>query len=87
MDFFGQPFFFRLPDGRRDRRTWQGLFFTVIISLAIIFYASIQFINLIKYGDNTIMVSQKDSYFDSNFEFTTDNGLMVAFGLTAYDNN
>ena len=58
-----------------------------MISLAIIFYASIQFINLIEYGDNTIMVSSRDSHFGSDFEFMTKNGLQIAFGLTAYDGN
>ena len=61
--------------------------FTVVISLAILFYASIQFIKLVEYGDNTIMVSSRDSYFGPEFEFTTENGLMMAFGITAYDGN
>lgn len=39
------------------------------------------------YGSNTIMVSTRDSYFDTEFEFTTEQGLMIAFGLTAYDDN
>ena len=33
------------------------------------------------------MVSSRDSFFGSDFEFSTSNGLMVAFGLTAYDSN
>ena len=33
------------------------------------------------------MVSTRDSFFDTDFEFTTDTGLMIAFGLTAYDDN
>ena len=33
------------------------------------------------------MVSQRDSFFDTDFEFDTNNGLMIAFGLTAYDDN
>ena len=32
------------------------------------------------------MVSLRDSYIDDNFVFSTDEGLMIAFGLTAYDN-
>ena len=46
-----------------------------------------QFIKLIEFGDNTIMVSERDSYFDESFSFTTDDGLMLAFALTAYDEN
>ena len=44
-----------------------------------------QFVKLISYGDNTIMISNMDSYFQAEWEFTTDDGLMMAFGLTAYD--
>ena len=33
------------------------------------------------------MVSVRDSHFDSSFEFTTNEGMMLAFGLTAYDDN
>lgn len=33
------------------------------------------------------MVSTRDSYFDTDFEFNSDDGLMIAFGLTAYDDN
>ena len=58
-----------------------------MVALAIGFYASIQFINLITYGSNTIMVSSRDSHFDTEYEFGTKDGLMIAFGLTAYDDN
>ena len=87
MDQFGQPFFFRLPDGRRDKRTWQGLCFSVIVAIAICLYAMGQFLNLVTYGSNTIMVSSRDSFFDTEFEFKTDDGLMIAFGLATYDEN
>ena len=33
------------------------------------------------------MVSVRDSHFDSDYEFTTDQGFAVAFALTAYDDN
>ena len=33
------------------------------------------------------MVSVRDSHFDSSYEFTSDEGMMLAFGLTAYDDN
>ena len=57
LDQFGQPFYFRLPDGRRDKRTFQGLVFTVIISIAICSYSILQFLSLINYNGTTIMVS------------------------------
>ncbi len=33
------------------------------------------------------MVSERDNYFDTDFEMTTQDGLMLAFGITAYDEN
>ena len=87
LDQFGTPFAFRLPDGRRDKRSWQGVCFSIVVAIAIFFYAAIQFEKLINYGSTTIMVSSRDAYFDTDFEFTTDDGLMIAFGLTAYDDN
>ena len=33
------------------------------------------------------MPSTQDSYFDSDFKFKTEDGMMIAFGLTAYDND
>ena len=58
-----------------------------IVAIAICFYALGQFLNLVTYGSNTIMVSSRDSFFDTEFEFQTDDGLMIAFGLATYDEN
>ena len=33
------------------------------------------------------MVSMRDAYFDTDHELTTDEGLQIAFGITAYDDN
>jgi hypothetical protein len=33
------------------------------------------------------MVSARDSFFPTDFEFNTDDGLQMAFGLTAYDDD
>ena len=42
---------------------------------------------LVSYGENTVMVSPRDNFFDTNFEFTTNDGLMLAFALTGFDDN
>ena len=44
-----------------------------------------QFLRLQEYGEPSIMVSVRDSHFDSEFELTTDDGLMIAFGITDFD--
>ena len=54
--------------------------------MIILSYASIKFVHLISYGSNTIMLSTQDSYFDSDFKIKEDD-MMIAFGLTAYDND
>ena len=33
------------------------------------------------------MVNTRDSFFATDYEYTTDDGVMIAFGLTAYDEN
>ena len=33
------------------------------------------------------MVSVREAYYDTDHEFTEDDDLMIAFGITAYDSN
>lgn len=33
------------------------------------------------------MVSKRDSFFETDFEFRTEDGLQIAFGITSYDDN
>ena len=33
------------------------------------------------------MISLRDTEFSSDDEFTSEDGMMIAFGITAYDNN
>ena len=42
---------------------------------------------LIHFGDTSVQVSTQDNFFETDFEFTTEDGLMIAFGITAYDDN
>ena len=44
-----------------------------------------QCIKLVDFGENTIMMSLRDNFFPTNFEMTADDGLMLAFGITTYD--
>ena len=44
-----------------------------------------QFLKLIDFGENTTMVSLRDNFFPTDFEATGDDGLMLAFGITTYD--
>ena len=88
LDFFGTPFQFRLPHGGKTKRSWQGACSTILIGVALVWYAVNQLIKLIYFKNNTIMVSTQDSFFGPEYEFSTQNdGLMLAFALTNYEND
>ena len=70
LDGFGQSFQFMLPDGHKTKKSLAGLFFTVIMIFIIIWYALMQIIRLTDFGEPSIMVSERDSYFTAEFELT-----------------
>ena len=58
----------------------------MVMVFIIIWYFLMQMIRLYEYGEPSIMVTVRDSYFDSDFELNTEEqGFMVAFGLSAFD--
>lgn len=58
---------------------------TLILVLTCIFYGAMQSIKLLTFDETDVMISARDSYFDSNFEYSEN--LNYAFGITAYDSN
>ena len=46
-----------------------------------------QLMKLLEFDDPSIMVSNRDAYFDTDYEFNTETGLQIAFAITAYDSN
>ena len=87
LDRFGEQFTFLMPDGNKSKKTFQGCLVTLIASLILIFYAGLQLLRLTGFKEPQIMLSVRDSYYGTDFEFTSDDGLMIAFGLTQYDSN
>ena len=85
LDGFGQSFQFLLPDGQKTKKSLAGLFLTVTMIFLLIWYSLMQIIRLTEYGEPSIMVSERDSHFTAEFELTSEEGFMVAFGITAYD--
>jgi len=65
----------------------QGFGVTLLVSIAIIGYSTLKFLSLVDFGETNIMVFTKESFFVTEDQFTTDDGLMIAFGITAYDEN
>lgn len=58
---------------------------TITLVFCLMFYGLMQAMKLVTYDDTDVMLSQRDSYFDSDFILS--DGLWFAFGLTAFDNN
>ena len=56
---------------------------TFILVVAICFYGALQSIKLLTFDETDVMVSQRDSFYSSDFTYS--NGLAFAFGVTAYD--
>ena len=67
LDAFGEPFMFLLPEGQKTKQSWSGLITTVICVTVVIFYGLMQLFKLLEFGEPTIMVSVRDSYYDTDF--------------------
>lgn len=53
----------------------------------IAIYGIMQYMRLIKHQEPDIMVSVMDSHFESDHTFKDTDGLMLAFAITAFDEN
>ena len=58
---------------------------TILLLLMLAFYGTMQSVKLFEYDETDVMVSSRDSFFTTDFTYSE--GLMYAFGLTAYDDN
>ena len=67
-------------------RTWLGFGLSFFILSVLIVYASMKAIKVRSYGDTKIYESKRDSFFDEEFIWSSDDEMQFAFGLTAYDN-
>ena len=85
FDAFAAPFTFILPNGKAAFRSCKGCTMTILLLLILLFYGAMQSINLFTFDETDVMVSQRDAYFDADQIFSE--GLMYAFGITAYDSN
>ena len=87
LDCFGAEFNFNLPEEGYKIRTCSGMVVTFCVLIIIIFYGTMQFLRLMNTEQPSVMISVRDHYFDVDDEFTSDEGLMLAFGITAFDIN
>lgn len=84
-DAYGPSFNFWMPGGRQSNNTYCGLCMTVLLVICLIFYGTVMAHKLFAFDETDIMISSRDAFFDTDFEFSED--LMYAFGITAYDSN
>ena len=83
-DAFAQPFNFLIPpEEGKAFRSCKGCSMTIVLVVALSFYGAMQSIKLFTFDETDIMVSQRDAYFDKDYVYS--DGLMYAFGLSAYD--
>ena len=89
VDQFGESFSFKLPNGKETHRTWLGFVVSFFIFGVLAVYSSMKGAKVTGYGDSQIIQSVKDSFFDAEFKWTSDDehGMQFAFGITAYDSN
>ena len=77
-----------MPGGQAaSKKTFTGCFVSLLAFLILFFYSGLQYQRLVRFEEPQIMTSTRDSYFSTDYEFTTEDGLMIAFGLTSYDGN
>jgi len=86
-DAFGETFSFTLPNGKEKYTTWCGLIFTATIYIVLIVYGQMKLGKVIGWGDSAVVESREDSYFNSSFVWSSDEGMQFAFGITSYDGN
>lgn len=70
LDCFGVDFRFNLPNGDHKKRSFVGVFTTLIAVFLILFYGTVQFLRLIGREQPDVMVSVRDNYFGLADEFT-----------------
>ena len=87
LDQFGTTFRFKLPASKDNFKTGLGSAFTILLTLLLIFYGSLQMQRLVKFEETVVTMSVRDSHYTPDDTITTEDGLKFAFAITAYDSN
>ena len=59
-DLFEDKIQLMLPDGKASYQTWKGCFFSIIVAISLIFFASAQYIKMVAKDDTDVMISKRD---------------------------
>ena len=75
-----------MPDHRDRYRTMLGSFLTVLTFILCLSYGSYKITDLLDYKDFTLFRFEKENYYEMRDTLTSKNGLMIAAGISGYDN-
>ena len=80
---FAEEYRFKLPGGKDAHASCYGCLLTIFLVFFCLSYAAMQSIKLLTFDETDVMLSSRDSYFNTNHTYSE--GLAVAFGITEYD--
>ena len=86
-DQFDETFFMKIKDDQESLQSWMGSFLTIFSSLIVIGFIYTKFVAWENQADIDIITLIKDSHFDYNEKFSSEQGLFVAAALTEYNTN
>ena len=87
LDSFSPGFNFKMPGGKDTQETHFGAILSIVLWITLIAYGYLQMARLLRYGETVVTMSVRESYFDTNYTFGSEDGLSFAFAITAYDGN
>ena len=86
-DLYNKSFTFLMPDGRDRYRTYLGALLSVLTFIIVIAYAGYKFTDLLGYNDYSVMKFELENFYDMRDAFGSENGFLLAAGVTDYSSN
>ena len=86
-DIFSQEIEILFENGKSKLQTHCGVVFGAIMVLLIIAQGVFKAGIMLNYEDNTIQEPIQENYFAIDYEYGTQDGWHIAFGVTAYDSS
>ena len=76
-----------MPDHRDRYRTILGSFLSIVTFILVLGYGSYKITDLLDYKDFTLFRFEKENYYEQRDPLTSKQGLMIAAGISGYDDN
>ena len=84
FDFYKRPFFFFLPDGHSQYRTFIGAILSIMTTVLVITYAGFKIRDLMNRYDYKIQVRNENTWYDDFDRLENSQGFMFAARMTTY---